>query len=541
MAPPAQPTMPAAPNTGSQVPPAQSNMPEKKSKKKMMLIVLVLLLVLGGAAAAYFATKSKDKTNQPSQQTQAVKKPVDLLTVGVTQPFFTDFYPNIESSIFPVEVNSQIFEGLTKYQNESQVAPNLATSWSNPDNTTWDFKLASGVKFHNGHDLTAAAVKASLEAMIPTDFGKQYLTTVKSITAKGTDTVEIKTSAPDALLPNELANVFIYDTTGKANDPGNGTGPYTLKAGTTLNAKSTSLDLTAVNDYHGGTPLTKEVILKSYTDDKVLAQDVKDGKVDIADLTSKDAVDQVKQYGYVSLVDKNPQVYFLLPNTLKSGSPLGKLAVRKAIYEGLDANAIMKADGRTGTLATQFVPQDMPGFNPDIKRPTLNATQAKTDLAAAGYPNGFTITFTYFATHDAMAKEVQKEMAAMGIKLTMDAETSGPALQKKALGGQTDLFYIGYGSALIDSSDVIQPLLIDSANYKNADLDKTYQQVTTTFNTQNRLTLMQQLNKEVMDDVAGFPLFVPDGRYLTVKSGLAVQIDNLTDYMGIDFWKVYAQ
>ena len=52
---------------------------------------------------------------------------------------------------------------------------------------------------------------------------------------------------------------------------------------------------------------------------------------------------------------------------------------------------------------------------------------------------------------------------------------------------------------------------------------------------------MQQLNKQAMDDVAGFPLFVPDGRYLAVKSGLAVQIDNLTDYMGIDFWKVYAQ
>ena len=538
---PTQPVSPG-PDSGSVTPPAtQSGPPEKKSKKKMMLILLVVLLVLGGAAAAYFATKGKDKTNQPSQQAQSTKKPVDLLTVGVTQPFFTDLYPKIEGSIFPVEVNSQIFEGLTKYQNENQVVPNLATSWSNPDNTTWDFKIASGIKFHNGHDLTPAAVKASIDALASNDYIKTYLTTVKSVAVKGSDTVEIKTTAPDALLPNELANVFIYDTTGKTNDAGNGTGPYTIKSGTTLSQSSTTMDLVAVNDYHGGTPTTKEVIFKSYTDDKVLAQDVKDGKVDIADLTSKDAVDQVKQYGYVSLVDNNPQVYFLLPNTLKAGSPLSKLAVRKAIYEGLDANAIMKADSRTGTPATQFVPQDMPGYNPDVKRPAYNATQAKTDLAAAGYPNGFTITFTYFATHDAMAKEVQKEMAAMGIKLTMDAETSGPTLQKKALGGQTDLFYIAYGSSLIDTTDVIQPLLIDSANYKSTDLDKTYQQVTTTFNTQARLTLMQQLNKQAMDDVAGFPLFVPDGRYLAVKSGLAVQVDNLTDYMGIDFWKVYAQ
>jgi peptide/nickel transport system substrate-binding protein len=529
-----------SPGTANQ-PPQPPAGPQPKSKKKLLLIVVVLLLVLGGGAAAYFAMKGKDKSNQPAQQAQSAKKPVELLTVGVTQPFFTTFYPKTDASIFPIEVNAQIFEGLTKYQNENQIVPNLATSWSNPDNNTWDFKLTPGVKFHNGHDLTPQAVKASLDALATNDYAQPYLASVKSVSVKGTDTVEIKTSAPDALLPTELANVFIYDTTGKANDPGNGTGPYTLKTGTTLDQNSKSIDLVAVNDYHGGTPMTKEVVFKSYTDDKVLAQDVKDHKVDIADLTSKEAVDQAKQYGYVSLVDNNPQVYFLLPNTQKAGSPLSKLAVRKAIYEGLDPNAIMKADGRTGTPATQFVPQDMPGYNPDVKRPAYNATQAKSDLAAAGYPNGFTITFTYFATHDAMAKEVQKEMAAMGVKLTMDAETSGPTLQKKALGGGTDLFYIAYGSSLIDSTDVIQPLLIDSPNYKNADLDKIYQQVTTTFNTQARLNLMQQMNKQAMDDVAGFPLFVPDGRYLAVKSGLAVQVDNLTDYLGIDFWKVYEQ
>jgi len=542
VAPPPQPAAMPTQTEAPDQPPAQSaSGAPKKSKKKMLLMLVVVLLVLGGAAAAYFAMKGKDNNNQPQQQAQVTKKPVDLLTVGVTQPFFTDFYPKSESSIFPSEVNGQIFEGLTKYQNENEVVPNLAKSWTNPDNTTWDFVLAPGIKFHNGHNLTPAAVKASFDALAPTDYGQSYGSTIKSVTVKGSDTVEIKTTTPDSLLPNELAYYWVYDTTGTANDPSTGTGPYTLKSGTTLSPSSTSIDLTAINNYHGGTPTTKEVIFKSYSDEKVLAQDVKDGKVDIADLTSKDAVDQVTQAGYTSLLDKTPVVNFLLPNTLKTGSPLSKLAVRKAIYEGLDANTLMKADSRTGVLATQFVPQDIPGYNPDIKRPTYNATQAKADLAAAGYPNGFTITFTYFAPHSTLAAEVQKEMAAMGIKLTMDAETSGPTLQKKALGGQTDLFYIAFGSSLIDTSDVIQPLLIDSANYKNTDLDKTYQQLTTTFNSQNRLTLMQQLNKQAMDDVAGFPLFVPDGRYLAVKSGLAVQIDNLINYLGIDFWKVYAQ
>lgn len=459
------------------------------------------------------------------------------MRVGVTQPFLTSFYPKSEASILPFEINSQIFEGLTKYQNENQVAPNLADSWTNPNNTTWDFKLHPNVKFHNGHPLTAQAVKASFDALKPTDYGQAYGSTIKSVTAKDSTTVEIQTTQSDPLLPNELANYWVYDTTStKDNDPSNGTGPYTIKPGTSLTA--TSLDLVAVDNYHGGQPMTKEVLFKYYADDASITKDVKAGQLDVADLTSASAVNAVKQYGYTDYVDKNPQVFFLIPNSLKAGSPLQKLAVRQAIYEGLDPTAIMKADGRTGTVATQFVSQEIPGYNPAVTRPKVDPAKAKADLAAAGYAKGFTLTFTYFASHQAMAAEVQKQFSAMGITLTLDPESSGPTLQKKALGGQTDMFYFAYGSTLIDSSDVISPLLVGSANYKNANIDKLYQQASTTFDTSSRLKLLQQINKTAMDDVAGFPVFVPDGINFAVKPNLNIHTDNLTDYLGVDFWKV---
>jgi peptide/nickel transport system substrate-binding protein len=462
------------------------------------------------------------------------------LKVGVSQPFPSAFYPKSETSIFPNEANAQIFEGLTKYQNENQVVPNLAASWTNPDSTTWSFKLKPGVKFHDGNSVTAQAVKASIEALAPTDYGQAYGATIQSVTAKDASTVEIKTKTPDPLLPNELAQLWIYDTaSGKQNDPTNGTGPYTINPGTSLT--SDSLDLVAVNNYHGGQPMVKEIDFKLYSDDKAMTQDVKQGRLDLADLSSLSAVNDVKQYGFASYVDKNPQVFFIIPNTLKANSPLAKLAVRQAIYEALDPTAIMKADGRTGTPATQFVPQEIPGYNPDVTRPKVDPVKAKSDLAAAGYPKGFSLTFTYFSTHQAVAAEVQKELSAIGVTLNLDSETSGPALQKKALGGQTDLFYFAFSSSLIDSSDVIQPLLVDSANYKNTDLDKLYQQASTTLNTQDRLKLLEQANKLAMDDVAGFPLFVPDGIYFAVKSNLVMHTDNLTNYIGVDFWKVYTQ
>jgi len=40
--------------------------------------------------------------------------------------------------------------------------PMLATSWRVVDNTTWEFALRKGVKFHNGEEFTAESVKATM-------------------------------------------------------------------------------------------------------------------------------------------------------------------------------------------------------------------------------------------------------------------------------------------------------------------------------------------------------------------------------------------
>ena len=41
--------------------------------------------------------------------------------------------------------------------------PMLATEWKIVNDTTWEFKLRRGVKFHNGEPFTAASVKATID------------------------------------------------------------------------------------------------------------------------------------------------------------------------------------------------------------------------------------------------------------------------------------------------------------------------------------------------------------------------------------------
>src|SRR3989454_11945287 len=41
--------------------------------------------------------------------------------------------------------------------------PILAESWRIVNDTTWEFKLRKGVKFHNGEPFTASSVKATID------------------------------------------------------------------------------------------------------------------------------------------------------------------------------------------------------------------------------------------------------------------------------------------------------------------------------------------------------------------------------------------
>ena len=85
------------------------------------------------------------------------------------------------SSAFSSEnvVLQNVYESLTTFNppgSAELVSGSLAESWtSNDDATEWTFVLREGVTFHDGTDLTAEAVKASLERTIEMDLGAAFI------------------------------------------------------------------------------------------------------------------------------------------------------------------------------------------------------------------------------------------------------------------------------------------------------------------------------------------------------------------------------
>ncbi|MCH7588695.1 MAG: ABC transporter substrate-binding protein, partial [Chloroflexi bacterium] len=76
-------------------------------------------------------------------------------------------------------VTTQVYETLTFYNppgSAETLGPKLATSWeSSADAMTWTFNLREGVKFHDGTDFNAEAVKFSIERTMGIDLGAAYI------------------------------------------------------------------------------------------------------------------------------------------------------------------------------------------------------------------------------------------------------------------------------------------------------------------------------------------------------------------------------
>jgi peptide/nickel transport system substrate-binding protein len=102
-----------------------------------------------------------------------------------------------------------MFNTLVKFDADMNVVGDLAQSWTNPDPTTWEFKLHQGVKFHDGSDLTADDVVFTFQRIADEKFAspvRKKMAAVTEVTALDPYTVRFKTNEPFAPLLTYLTN-----------------------------------------------------------------------------------------------------------------------------------------------------------------------------------------------------------------------------------------------------------------------------------------------------------------------------------------------
>jgi peptide/nickel transport system substrate-binding protein len=474
-----------------------------------------------------------------SKPEAAAKKDIPNLTYGVISGPLNSYFPNASVGVDEYTFNEQIFEGLVTYR-DRKIVPNLATSWTNPDTSTWVFNLKTGVKFHSGRTMTAADVKYSIEQVNGKPYGDLFASTIKSVEVTGANQVKIITDGPDPVLLNKLIFLFVVDS--KSTAPGTadaGTGPYTLKPGS-QNTEN-SADLIAFDQYQGGHVYTRELHFRVFGDDAAMTDALKQGKVNLATFSDIAVSDSLKSKYYTFYID-DPTVFSLIFNVRNHVGPLQKLKVRQAVYQAIDVNAFIKAIGAKGTPANQIVVKDIPGYNPDIVRPAFDQTAAKKLLANAGYPNGLTLTFSYaenISLLQSVADEVKRQLAQVGITVKLE-KLSGDH-RSDPYQGKSEMYFTGYSSDLLDLSDAIATEF-QGPNYDNPAVDTLMLDANKTFDPAKRLSVLKDASKTLMDDVAYAPIYSGVAPYLLDKSNYVMPVDiPATAYPGVYFWRVYQQ
>lgn len=528
--------------------PAQQAKPAggKKLTKVIALVLTVLTLIGAGAALWLFVLDDSDaskSSSSESAQKVIVKNIIPLIREATPEPVVDEdfFPPKISSSGMVQSIRKQIFEPLVTFEDKTQISPLLATSWTNPDNSTWVFKLKPGVKFNTGTPLTAQLVKASIEETTKANTDNLYTSTIKSITADNDLTLTIVTTTADPTLLNKLTFVQIYDTSVSPVTDKSGTGPYTAESPIVAGTKTVSI--VANDSYHGGTVYTKKVQFDEVNEGDAIAQLVIDDKVDIGFVNTEVSADKIRQ--------ALPNVKILQEEAIGStglylnptpAGPLQKLAVRKALYKALDVKTVVEKGGVKASVGTQFATKVVPGFNPSITPPAQDVAGATKDITDAGYPDGFDLTISLGSSTAAMGEEIKAQLAKIGVRVTLDVVTSAATFFGKTQAGEFPSWISSYTSDINDSSDVISAVYQGTQYknfYSNKALDDLMKETATTFDPSDRLAKLQDATKLIMDDTVFIPLRSRLYQYAITKPYVIT-----TDYasigqVGANFWKVY--
>jgi peptide/nickel transport system substrate-binding protein len=288
----------------------------------------------------------------------------------------------------------QIMEPLVRVDN-GKIVPVLATSWENPDPTTWVFKLRTGVKFSDGTPFSAKDVVASYERHKKLDGPLVPLyATVTSFAATDDQTVTVKTSKPLGTLLSSLTLLFIGPA-GKVNADGFfnkpiGTGPFTVASF----QPDEKLELAANASYWDGAPKLSKLEFVNIPEVAGRITALENGEVDVLTQIPPDQVGSVKGRDAISY-STTPSWTYYFDWFNSNRKPFTDKRVRQAMWHALNLEGTVKdLFGDLATPAQAPLAQGVIGA-PKLTPYTYDPVKAKQLLTEAGYPNGFSTSMQW--------------------------------------------------------------------------------------------------------------------------------------------------
>ncbi|MBB1572107.1 MAG: ABC transporter substrate-binding protein [Propionibacterium sp.] len=311
-----------------------------------------------------------------------------------------------------------------------KLRPWLAEKWDTADAQNWTFTIRKGVKFHNGTEVTAEKVKASLENAVSVNPGLKKALRIQSMEASDQYTLKVVTETVYPALPSNLVhyNSVIVDTSATDAKFPIGTGAFKFEsfdiAGEAVLVRN--------DDYYDGKAKLDRVVMTANEEAPARLLALQSGDADVIYRPALDSLSTIEGDSNLQ-VDSHlgTRVYHLLYNYTGANASLwNNEEFRKGIDALVDRESIVKdVMGGQAKVAYDVFPGDYP-MSPKSEPHPFGAEEALKHFEAAGLQvsdgkvtqNGQPLSLK-LATYDArpelpqIAQVVQDQARKVGIEM----------------------------------------------------------------------------------------------------------------------------
>jgi peptide/nickel transport system substrate-binding protein len=496
------------------------------------------------------------------------------------------FDPMLASDGETFRVARQMYEGLVRpEEGGAKISPGLAESWE-PDSagTAWTFKLRKGVKFHDGTEFNADAVcfnfnrwynsKGLMQSPDVTPYWQDIMggfaknesdklpeSLFKSCEVKDPSTAVItitrvtskfpaammlpsfSISSPEALKKYNADNVggtadnVTYPE--YATSHPTGTGPFKFVK---WDAANKTAELVRNDDYWGPKAKIKTLIFKTISDLNARKQALRSNEIQGYDLVAPADVPVLQDEGFNVLTRPAFNVLYLAINQSGPGkAATANVKVRQAIAHAINRQAIVDSKYPPGsTVAINFMPSSLPGFNDQVTKYDYNPDKAKQLLAEAGVTNltlkfhyPTEVTRPYMPAPKDIFELIAADLQKVGITTTpIPLKWNPDYLNAVSTGADHDLHLLGWTGDYGNAYNFIGTFFDrqkDEWGFNNPPLFAAFKDADETPEGDAQTAKFKELNKTLMDFLPGVPIANGPPAIVFAKNVTGVKPSPLTD------------
>lgn len=495
-------------------------------KKSIKLVSLILMLAFACTAMTACGSKQDQQQQQPAaggDNTEASVADTLIFAQG-SEPRGLD--PALVDDGESSKVIVNIYEGLLQFaQDSTTVEPCLAKDWDiSEDGLTYTFHLQEGVKFHDGTDFNAEAVKFNVERQTinkTEDMGYADFVwgDVASVEAQDEYTVVITLKKPSTPFLNNLAMSLgapmVSPTALEANDNNLnkkpvGTGPYTFDSWT----PDQDIILKKNADYWGEPAKTDTVLFKFIKENASRVVALTNGEADMIDGIDTNVIEELKSSGMEILDEEGMNISYMAYNVERE--PFNDPAVRKAISQAINVPEMVEGlYSGYASMATTILPSFVPGYSDKVTQISYNPEAAKEALAAAGVTKISMITYSNprpynTVTGQPLAEAVQGYLEKVGVEVDI-TPYDWTTYKEKIKNRDFDICFYGWIGDNGDPDNFMNLLADDDPTmnvsmYQDEEFKALLAKAASTPNGEERDAIYAEMEQKVADEAVWLPI-----------------------------------